>query len=143
MTKEELAARLNGREYGTEISKDEQLEAAQNGLVAVFGYSDDGCEFRGAIRDELGAGDYTEIRFTKGGKFYPHDMEDHAEFMDEHGMLEAFNAKFCNMIAAKFGDNTTDYSWTYETDIPHATFDVVEGGDKYCKGIVFHIDDLK
>lgn len=30
-----------------------------------------------------------------------------------------------------------EYSWTYKTNIPHATFDIYEDGEKYCKGIVF------
>jgi hypothetical protein len=30
-----------------------------------------------------------------------------------------------------------EYSWTYKTNIPHATFDIWEDGEKYCKGIVF------
>jgi|JI10StandDraft_1071094.scaffolds.fasta_scaffold61813_2 hypothetical protein len=137
ITKEELAKRLNGREIGYEISKEEHQEAAQAGLVVVFGYSDDGCEFRGAIHDEVGAYDYTEIRFTKDGKFYPDDMDKHAEFMEKHGMLDAFNAKFCNMIAASYAP------WKYETDIPHTTFDVMEGGEVFGHGIVFHMDDLK
>ena len=33
--------------------------------------------------------------------------------------------------------------WQYETDIPHETFDVLEDGEIYCKGIVFRIEDLK
>jgi hypothetical protein len=35
------------------------------------------------------------------------------------------------------------YSWQYETDIPHATFEIVEDGEKYCKGIVFNLADIK
>lgn len=30
-----------------------------------------------------------------------------------------------------------EYEWTYKTNIPHATFDIFEDGEKYCKGIVF------
>ena len=32
-----------------------------------------------------------------------------------------------------------DYAWTYETNIPHATFDIYDDGEKYCKGIVFEM----
>jgi hypothetical protein len=35
-----------------------------------------------------------------------------------------------------------DTSWSYETDIPHATFDVLEDGEVYCRGIVFALADL-
>ena len=41
MTKEELAATLNGREYNHEITKEEEAEARENGLVVIFGASDD------------------------------------------------------------------------------------------------------
>lgn len=34
-----------------------------------------------------------------------------------------------------------DYCWSYETNIPHATFDIYDDGEKYCKGIVFDIND--
>jgi hypothetical protein len=30
-----------------------------------------------------------------------------------------------------------EYSWTYRTNIPHATFDIYEGSETYCRGIVF------
>ena len=29
------------------------------------------------------------------------------------------------------------YDWTYRTNIPHATFDIYEGSETYCRGIVF------
>ena len=32
-----------------------------------------------------------------------------------------------------------DYAWTYETNIPHATCDSYDEGEKYCKGIVFEM----
>jgi hypothetical protein len=34
------------------------------------------------------------------------------------------------------------YSWTYRTDIPHATFEITEDGEPYCRGIVFALADL-
>lgn len=33
--------------------------------------------------------------------------------------------------------------WTYETNIPHETFDVIRDGRVYCKGIVFSIDNVR
>ncbi len=33
--------------------------------------------------------------------------------------------------------------WTFETDIPHETFDIYEDGELYCKGIVFNLADCK
>lgn len=31
------------------------------------------------------------------------------------------------------------YDWVYETNIPHATFDIYDDGEKYCRGIVFEM----
>lgn len=35
-----------------------------------------------------------------------------------------------------------EYSWTYDTNIPHATFDIYDDGDKFCRGIVFDKREL-
>ena len=55
MTKESLAALLNGREIGNEIEHGEAKAAKEHGLVVVYGYSDDGMEVRGAIRGNMDA----------------------------------------------------------------------------------------
>lgn len=34
------------------------------------------------------------------------------------------------------------FAWTYSTEIPHATFEIIEEGEKFCRGIVFDINDL-
>ena len=34
-----------------------------------------------------------------------------------------------------------EYCWTYNTNIPHAEFDIFEGNEKYCRGIVFQLDE--
>lgn len=34
-----------------------------------------------------------------------------------------------------------EYCWTYNTNISHATFDIYEDNEKYCKGIVFKRSD--
>lgn len=52
MTKEKIAAMLDGRQYG-EITDAETALAKENDLVVIFGASDDLCEFRGAIYDEF------------------------------------------------------------------------------------------
>ena len=34
------------------------------------------------------------------------------------------------------------YAWAYQTDIPHSTFDIVDGDEKYCRALVFSVDDI-
>lgn len=67
MTAKEFAAKLTGREMDAEITKAEELEAEQNGLVVVYGFSDDLVEFRGAIDDEVGCYNGGKILLTKTG----------------------------------------------------------------------------
>lgn len=35
-----------------------------------------------------------------------------------------------------------EFDWTYDTNIPHATFDIFEDGEKHCKGIVFELKEM-
>lgn len=51
--------------------------------------------------------------------------------------------KGCRVIEAVWCPDEPDCSWAYKTDIPHVTFDVVEDGELYCRGIVFRLADAK
>ena len=134
MTKEQLAAQLNGREYPLRLSAKDQLQARNNGLVIVYGASDDLCEFDGAISDECGApGD---IFVTRAGVLELHDDCD---------------CKFCGYktavaratkIEAFWCVEREGPEWTYQTAIPHATFSIMEDGRVFCRGIVFSVEDL-
>ena len=134
MTKEELAAKLTGREYGSEITDAEAEEAKRAGLVVVFGYSDDNVELRGAVHEEIG---------TCGGV---------AVFLDIKGLIEnecpesdcPYYARMKEKAAIieTLWCEETGYSWTYKTDIPHATFEIMEDGEHYCRGIVFALADV-
>jgi len=143
MTKEELADMLNNGDYGDEISPRQERLAKDNRLVVVFGASDDLIEFRGAIEDEQDASWEGEIfRVCRAG-FSPDFDELIAN--NHHYGEEDFEFYFVNKhktkgITALFDEE--GYTWVYETEIPHATFEVLEDGEKYCRGIVFSLDDL-
>jgi hypothetical protein len=139
ITKEELAARLTCREYRSETTPQDRADAKAAGLVIVFGASDDLIEMEGAIEAE---GDCYE-----GGTFYfdamglldrgqidDDDDDEIAAFVSRKTEARRIEARWC------WGD--AEWPWTYSTDIPHATFDIMEDGDPYCRGIVFSIEDL-
>lgn len=136
MTKEEMAALLNGRQYRNEITKDECELAKQNNLVVVFGASDDLVEFRGAIYDEEGCYDGGEIYINGGGILPYHETNCECEYCGYEAQLEY--AKLLKVIWCE----EDGYSWTYEFDLPYATFDIMDDGEKYCRGIVFSMDDI-
>lgn len=126
ITAKDLAAKLNGREYREEITKEECDLAAKSGLVVIFGASDDLCELRGAIDDEVGCWGGGEAFFAKNlsGKW---------------GLLHANVAtKSTPTVATEWRGG----KWTYRVPWPHETFRIMEDGELYCIGAVFHVDSI-
>lgn len=142
MTKEQLAEKLNGKEYRKEISSELLTLAKQHGLVIVYGHSDDLMELEGALEDEGACYD--------GGKFLIDSYgllpdRDDLEDADDEEMQEWLNRKKKAKKIEAVWCAEGEPAWTYKTKIPHATFNVIEGdGDTeiQCRGIVFNITDL-
>ncbi len=132
MTKEEAAEALNGSEYGEEGSNELFAMMGEAGLVAVFGASDDLMEFRGAINDEVSAYGGATAYVNDRGLYRAHCDDDRCPH-------EADIRKQCRTIGATW--DSDGYSWIYDTDILHDTFDVLEDGEKYARGIVFSLAD--
>lgn len=109
MTVEEFAARLDGRQYGNEITENEAVLAANLDFLVVFGASDDLAELRGAIDGECDC--------FEGGVL-------------KHG-------EGCSLpIKAVWCPDGRNCSWAYETELPHAEFKIMEDDEVYCYGIV-------
>lgn len=135
MTKEELAAKLNGREYREEITNEESHNAKTWGLVVVFGGSDDLMEFRGAINDEIGSHGGKMADITPDGLLENKCEDECCPYYERLKSKAAFiEALWCA---------EPDYSWTFKTKIPHATFEIMEDGEHYCRGIVFALSDVE
>ena len=135
MTKETLAATLNGRQMGDEITPEECAQAKAASLVVIYGASDDLVEFRGAIRDEAYPGENGIVIIHRGGILDTHEDCDcpHCNFAEKAAKCATIKALWCE---------EPDWPWTYQTNLPHASFEVLEEGDKYCRGIVIDIRDL-
>lgn len=126
----EVAAQLDGCEYHNEGSKELWVLLKAQGIVVVYGYSDDLMEFSGAIDDEIGA---------------------ETAYVTPAGLFEACECECTYSKKALKATRTIkalwcaepDICWTYETDIPHATFNVMEDGEVYCRGIVFALADVR
>lgn len=129
MKLKEFAEMLNGKEYGYPQFTEAELQIAKdNGFVIVCGASDDLMEFNGAIYDEGGCFDEGRVYFDANG-------------VNQEGEERA------NCIQAVWSNgvnrNGVPATWTYKTDIPCERFDVFEGDDLYCEGLVFSVEDLK
>ncbi|QPG62126.1 hypothetical protein HFV04_021755 [Pseudomonas sp. BIGb0427] len=139
MTKEELAAKLNGIEYPAHrtITADLIKAAKDAGLVILYGASDDLMEFDGSAREEIGCYGGGMALVDASGVLPDRDsLEDDEEIAAYFQRLDA-----AKQIEGRW-NKEPGYSWTYKTNIPHATFEVVEDGEPYCRGIVFALIDL-
>lgn len=139
MNAKELAMLLTGREYGQEIDRTEEHQAKAAGLVVAFGASDDLLEFRGAIYDEVGC--YGGGTATVDQKGVLPDFED-IDRDDKDEMRDYFKRESGGAVIRAVWEGEPGYSWVINADVPHETFEIVEDGEPYCRGIVFALADL-
>jgi hypothetical protein len=130
----EIADLLDGNEYGEEIPAQDERYAKENGVIIVFGASDDLMEFRGAIHDEVGCSAGGKAYFDKNGLIENECENEDCPYFRE----KLLHAKIITAIWDSEG-----FSWMYTTNIPHETFEILEDKMKYCRGIVFSVEDLK
>ena len=132
----ELAEKLNGRQHGDEISGELESMALHNNLVVVFCASDDLMEFRGAIYDEVGCYFGGTAYLDGNGLIINKCTEDDCPY------FEQIKRQAITIKAVWYSENEPAIAWTYKTDIPHSTFEIMEDGEVYCRGIVFSLSDL-
>lgn len=134
MIEKEIADMIDGLEYGEEIRPDIIEYAKKNGAVIVFGASDDLMEFRGAIKGEADCYRGKTVYFGLSGELRSFCDNPFCPYFD------ALREKASKIEAVW---DSEGYSWTYKTDIPHETFEILEDGIKYlkyCRGIVLSVD---
>lgn len=135
MTPEELAAKLDGREIGEEITPEESEEARAAGLLVLYGASDDLLEAEGAFRDEVGAFGCDDYLIDAEG-FIPWARPEGTDEEVEHYFARKklatvkVRAEWCPR------DVDGDPSWVISTPAPCATFRIMEDGQLFCVGIV-------
>lgn len=139
MTLKEFAKKIDRRDVWNTgynpLTKEEKDIAKREGIVVVYGYSDDNMEFDGAIYEEIGCFDGGIVYITKDGKFVSKEKTQEDFFY--------IRAKWCEERREIDGLAWESIPWTYETDIPHEEFFIYDNGDPWCVGIVFRLDQLK
>ena len=135
MTAKELTEILSGRKAGEEIIWGKERDIKDAGLVVVYGYSDDNVEFAGTIDDEVGAYEGTTVYLTPTGVLQEPDCDrdDCPYFVKEREKAKTIKAVW---------HDEGGPCWTFETDIPHETFTIMEDGEPWCIGIVFSMADV-
>ena len=143
MTPKDIAERLDGIEYDgrTFYSKVDVIaaDAKQHGIVIVYGASDDLMEFEGAFRDELGAP--CEAKIGIAGPAQPWEEVNHEDIDEARKYFE--REREAKWSIESLWCKEPGISWTFETDIPHETFNIMEDGEVFCRGIVFSLNDLQ
>jgi hypothetical protein len=128
------AQRLDGREYREEMTRDEDQEAADDGVLIVFGASDDLTEFRGAgLNEEWGLG---EIPLRRAGKTLAI-----IEHPPNRGSLIR-NGWTPPPVALTVHSFFDDKGFWATADVPHETFRVMEDGEVYGYGIVIDVSAI-
>lgn len=137
MNAKELAEALNNTQYPVRIGADLRRKAMDNGLVIIYGASDDLMELDGAIQEELGCYDGCSALFDEKGL-----LPNREEVLDDSELEEYFARRHNAQSIEALWCKEDGYSWTYKTGIPHETFEVIDGEEKDCRGIVFSLSDL-
>lgn len=129
----DYADMLEGMEYREDHEYDNVFkEMKKNNFVAVFGYSDDLMEMRGAIDDEISA---SKQFFNKSGLIQNRCDDDRCPYFEE------IEKKW--YVEPEFAPESPRCTFMYHSNIPNEDFRVFEGDEVYCYGIVFCLDDLK
>lgn len=150
LTKEQLAQKLNGVQYNHESKLIKPLlqEIKEAALLVIYGASDDLVEFGGVWWDEAGAFDGSVLRFNSDGliqsegDFVEELSNSLQEIEDEENILVKMqnycdlwtNASWVKVIIPDDGSN-----FAYETNLPFATFEVLDEDRLYCVGLVVEL----
>ena len=145
MKKEELAQLLDGIQNGAEIDDYEQIQAEKNRLLVCF-ISDDLLKLRGLIFDEF-------VVDEKDTKYHLYIGEggdltciSQIEIEEIKEILEGYNIDFILPkipIKIQWCPEELACLWLIKTDIPHATFDIYDDRELYCRGIVLELSDIE
>lgn len=130
----DIAKMLNGRPYRDEVTNEIKELAKQDNIVIIYGASDDLMELDGALYDEFGCYDGGTAYLNYDGLF--EDCEENCKYSQQI-------KKQCKTIEAVWCDENNGFTWSYKTDIPHATFEIYDDEEKYCQGICFDRNELK
>lgn len=127
---------LSGREYGEELTSEEEEQLKKDELVVVFGASDDLCEIRGAISDEIDCYlDKTVVYVEEIDGFVSEDY--YKNNPHELIKIDLYKRPYLKI-------SSRDGYWRYELPkILNRKFNILENENIYCEGRIFFKEDFK
>ncbi|MCM1497233.1 MAG: hypothetical protein NC124_02085 [Clostridium sp.] len=117
MNIEEWQKTLSGRKSGSEITPQEEELLKEDGIVYIYGYSDDCVEICGAYDNEVPVYDI-ETLGSNGNNFTA--------------------SKDGNIIYGTEIDVEFSGEWTFHTKLPHKTVTVYEDNEIFCTGLLIY-----
>lgn len=129
---------VDKQQYPFRMQENEITELELHGIVVAYGQSDDGFVLSGAINEHCYIyNDKQVVTIDNKGIVHPYHSNMPESEAQEYSSRKNGQVK---EITAFFDKG--EYTWQYETDIPHVTFDIMEDDEKYCRGIIFDISDI-
>jgi hypothetical protein len=137
ITRAEMAKLIDGRQYRSEMTREEERAAKENFLLVVFGASDDLTEFRGYVDDEAGAYEGATHRFDGKLRLIQNNRDEReiAELIEEGWTPPKV---FLEIKALQ----TDECFWVMSTSVPYSSFTIMEDDSKYCRGIVIDLQEI-
>ena len=119
-----------------------ELVKEHNDIIIVHGASDDLIEIRGTVDDELNCYEYAgDIVFYEDSVFMDRDMESNRYDKDNNYSIEDLYNMERSKIKIKLDNKTVCGNFRLSTDIPHAKYQCLDGGDFYTDIIVLQYAD--
>jgi len=141
MTADDVAQALTGIEYPylSLFSRSKLKDIGADDFVIVFCADHEDIFFRGAITAEQNVNDGAITQLDSEGLLPIYNQID----KDDSDAKDDLRDYFRREAHSKTITVGWDGSWFFRTDIPHATFDMIdECGKLFCRGIVFSIEVL-
>lgn len=139
MNSAEFAKLINGREYPFQLTKEEQQIAKQNNLLVVCGSSDDIVEFYGVFNDEYYVGHNSVCHVNDDGVIQDWESIDHNNEEIARKYFQRIDGPKIKIVYL-WGENNA--SWSYEIEVEHYTFNIIEDDEIYCIGAVIDMSVL-
>lgn len=154
MTTKEWAEKLNGRQYMNRVAEEEERQAKEDGVVIVYCEEGEGCDdvfmFNGAIHDDGRIADEEGLEIMSSEEMLAADrdydymadiLEDNMDDEIKEYDLDEDEIQNLKCPVIRLESALDNIPLVIETNIPHETFDMMDGGNLYCRGIVFRLAD--
>lgn len=138
------AAQLfNNSQYPLRLEYHQIETLKKAGLALVFGESDDLIEVVGAIQDETGAYEGGEFYLGSTGWLLISEVGTLQCDVDTIEDAKKLVKEYDRSLKIKAEWDKDGYSWIISisgnVEVPHAVFDILEDGEKFCRAIVVQV----